>query len=349
MDNKISVVIPCFNGEKYIVESVNSILNQKHVSEFIEIIVVDDGSTDGSFKVIKEKFGNFKNIKLLKEPHRGIVGTVSKGLEFATGSFIALQGADDISKPERIEKELNVLLDNKDIGLVFSDTSIISKNGERLYDSFWEFAKINPKRGKPIFELLKGNFASGGTFLFRKEILNFATPIPSFLPFEDWWIALIAATFSKIEYLNDQLVYYRFHGGNAVLKVNDSLKEDYIQLEDYAKLYENLSKNLENHIQMLETFQERLKLFDDFINKQEKNKILNYTIKIKNSLMDSRKFTQIRVSLYKDRNFISRLNHFLKLTKNVNKYPKKVGYIKDFIYFISPTLAIKIIKNMKAR
>ncbi|MCL4408012.1 MAG: glycosyltransferase [Thermotogae bacterium] len=344
MDNKISVIIPCFNHQDYITESINSILNQENVSELIEVIVVDDGSTDDSFKVVKEKFGNFKNVKLLKEPHRGIVGTVSKGLEIATGSLIALQGADDISKPERIEKELNVLLDNKNIGLVFSDASVINKNGERLYDSYWKFAKINPKRGNPVFELLKGNFASGGTFLFRKEILNFAIPIPSFLPFEDWWIVLIAATFSKIEYLNDQLLYYRFHGGNTALKVNDFFTEDYM------KLYENIViKNLEYRIQFLEAFQERLKLFDDFIDKQEKDKILNYAIKIKNSLTNLRKLTQIRAALYKDRNFISRFNHFLKLTKNVNKYSRKIGYIKDFVYLISPILAIKIIKNMKVR
>lgn len=213
----VSVVIPCYNAAHFIRDSIQSLLDQ-HLDDSIvlEIIVVDDGSCDGSAELVSTIFQRYDCVTLYREPHRGIVPTVVRGLELARGKFIALQGADDISHTNRLQLQLQLLNRNNRIGLVYSDLEVIDIHGHLLADSFWTLTGILPERGRPIRRLLDGNFVSGGTLLFRRELLDCALPIPPFLPFEDWWLAFCAALVSEIDYLPRKLVQYRRHDTNVV-------------------------------------------------------------------------------------------------------------------------------------
>lgn len=101
--SKVSVLIPVFNVEKYIKDSVQSIRNQTYKN--IEIIVIDDGSTDDTFGVVAKIAESDKRIKLFKnEKNIGIVKTLNRALELSTGEYIARMDGDDISELDRIEK-----------------------------------------------------------------------------------------------------------------------------------------------------------------------------------------------------------------------------------------------------
>ena len=108
---KISVVMPAYNAEKYIGESIDSILNQTY-GDF-EFIIINDGSRDSTKEIILSYSDN-RIVYLENEINSGIVVTLNKGLKYATGEYIARMDADDIAVAERLEKQIEFMEKNKD-------------------------------------------------------------------------------------------------------------------------------------------------------------------------------------------------------------------------------------------
>lgn len=103
---KISVVMPAYNAEKYIGKSIDSILNQTY-GDF-EFIIINDGSKDSTKEIILSYSDN-RIVYLENEINSGIVVTLNKGLEYATGEYIARMDADDIAVAERLEKQIEFM------------------------------------------------------------------------------------------------------------------------------------------------------------------------------------------------------------------------------------------------
>ena len=101
---QVSVVMPVYNAERYLREAVESILNQTFTD--FEFIIIDDGSTDGSLKILREYADNDPRIRLISRENRGTAGTLNEGIELAKGPLIARMDADDISLPERLERQI---------------------------------------------------------------------------------------------------------------------------------------------------------------------------------------------------------------------------------------------------
>lgn len=111
MNPKISIIIPCFNAETYLVDAINSILNQTYKN--LEIICIDDGSTDNTFEVLKSFLQVDERIKVYKnEKNIKLIQTLNKGIDIASGEYIARMDADDIAYPEKFEKQIRYLIDN---------------------------------------------------------------------------------------------------------------------------------------------------------------------------------------------------------------------------------------------
>ena len=110
----ISVIMPCYNREKYIVEAIESILNQTYTN--FEFIIIDDCSTDNTFEIVKEYAKKDNRILALKkDKNYCYVHSLNKGIEIAKGKYIARMDDDDISLPERFEKQVEFLEKNEDI------------------------------------------------------------------------------------------------------------------------------------------------------------------------------------------------------------------------------------------
>lgn len=123
----ISVIIPVYNVEKYIAKALNSICNQTHTN--LQIIVVDDCSTDKTYEIVQGIARLDSRILLLKnEVNSRIVKTLNFALTYAKGDFIARMDGDDISAPERLEKQLNFLIENPDYALVGSHVYTIDES-----------------------------------------------------------------------------------------------------------------------------------------------------------------------------------------------------------------------------
>jgi teichuronic acid biosynthesis glycosyltransferase TuaG len=103
----ISICLPTYNRAEYIAESINSVLNQTYTDW--EMIIVDDGSTDSTDKVLAYYTKKYPKIKSVKTKNQGIAAARNKALSLATGRYIAVMDSDDLMSPERLEKELKAL------------------------------------------------------------------------------------------------------------------------------------------------------------------------------------------------------------------------------------------------
>lgn len=122
----VSIVMPVFNDEKYLSSAIRSILSQSY--EFIELIVVNDGSTDNSLKIANHYANCDKRVKILDRPSLGISSALNAGFSAACGAYIARMDSDDIALPNRIEKQLFLLDRNPDIGICGSLAYLLNKD-----------------------------------------------------------------------------------------------------------------------------------------------------------------------------------------------------------------------------
>src|SRR4051794_19904090 len=110
----ISVILPAFNAEPYLEESINSILNQTYTN--FELIVINDGSTDGSLATMERLAACDKRIKVVNnEKNLGLIATLNKGLSLSLGDFIARQDGDDISHLQRFKRQLEFLQAHEEV------------------------------------------------------------------------------------------------------------------------------------------------------------------------------------------------------------------------------------------
>lgn len=136
---KISVMMGIFNTpKKFIKTAIDSILNQTYQN--FELIICNDGCTDDTFEYIKKEYGEIKKVKLVEnEQNKGLAYTLNHCLKVAEGEYIARMDGDDISLPTRFEKQVKVLEENKEIGLVNCNIDIFDQNGifnERIFNEY---------------------------------------------------------------------------------------------------------------------------------------------------------------------------------------------------------------------
>jgi glycosyltransferase involved in cell wall biosynthesis len=127
----VSVLIPTYNVEKYIQSAIECVINQTHRD--IEIIVVDDGSTDGTYSVLERIKSFEQRLKLFSnKENSGIVKTLNFGLSLCTGEYIVRMDGDDLCDSSKFERQLEFLLNNKDVALVGCDVICIDENNNVL-------------------------------------------------------------------------------------------------------------------------------------------------------------------------------------------------------------------------
>lgn len=220
---KISVVIPSYNHALYIGSAIQSVLTQS--LNDLELIVVDDGSSDDSVKIIQSIQDT--RIRLVVQENRGAHAAINRGLEMSTGEFCAILNSDDRYHPTRLEKLSKLLDAEPEIGLSGSYIEIIDPQGKvtgvkQGYQNMEPWLLPNPKRsfraGNDLHAaLLTENYlATTSNFVFRRELCQ---TIGGFRPLRythDWDFALRAARQSRIELVPEALLQYRIHPTNTI-------------------------------------------------------------------------------------------------------------------------------------
>ncbi len=160
---RISVIIPCYNNKPYIRECLNSVLSQTF-SDY-EVIVVDDGSTDGTGEIIQNYL---PRVRYLRQSNQGPAAARNAGIEAASGEYIAFQDADDLWYPEKLEMQLKFMEANPRFAWAYSD--MCTFNEKQILQASW-FSDRPTHQGKVFEQLINNNFIPTITVMIKKEFL----------------------------------------------------------------------------------------------------------------------------------------------------------------------------------
>ena len=200
---KVSIVMPIYNVEKYISQSIESILNQEH--KCFELIIINDGSTDETENIVKTYLSDDR-IKYYNIGRLGKIKAFNLGYKYVTSDYICFFHGDDVMNSDFISSRLE--------HLIRSTKTLVACCGklETISDDNKYNLIIIPK-GK------KGSL-SGQAVMYKKQLTDIIFPIPEMLPNEDFWMKL------NVEYFSDELIHvdniiakYRIHEGNSFLSI----------------------------------------------------------------------------------------------------------------------------------
>ena len=204
----VSIALCTFNGEQYLSPQLQSILAQTYAR--LEVVVLDDGSTDGTLELLEEHARRDARIRLHRNDQRlGFIRNFERAITLCTGELIALSDQDDIWHPEKIERLLRRLNGHL---LVYHDSELIDADGSPLGKQITDLGACI--RGHHPLAFIFGNCVSGHSLLFRRELVPHLLPFPTCF-YHDQWLALVASSLGTIEFVEDCLVQYRRHESAA--------------------------------------------------------------------------------------------------------------------------------------
>lgn len=281
---KISIVMSTYNetGEE-LKDAINSILGQTFKD--YEYIIVLDNPNNEEHKIIVEKFANQDSrIKyIINKENIGLASSLNKGIDLAKGKYIARMDADDISMPERLEKEYNFLEGHKEISIVSTNKIIINQDGKELYK-----AKKLPTQDKYIKKLLKYmSVIVHPSVMFRKEDIIKLNKYRNFKMSQDYdlWMRAYCKGL-KFGIINEYLIKYRVRDNNIS---NSNPIRQWIIHEYILKLYkQRIKKGTDQFSEKdLEKYLQKEGANDE---KQKENfkRGMNYIEEFKSSLRDKK-------------------------------------------------------------
>lgn len=196
-----------FNSEKYIGHAIQSVLDQTYTN--LELIIVDDGSTDNTFTVING-FQDSRITLINNNNNRGIPFSRNKALEASNGQYIAVLDADDISLNIRIHEQVKFLENNPSFGLVGGLCEIIDKNGNNM--NIYQGKIMTPEES--MVHLLFKNCFTHSTIMYKKDVIKVYGFNNEFDVCEDYDLIVNVAQKNKVQNLNKVVSQYRIHKNN---------------------------------------------------------------------------------------------------------------------------------------
>lgn len=211
----VSVIMPCFNHEKYVAKSIESVLNQTY--DNIEFIVLDNGSTDNSYEVIKRYEGKID--KILQLPKNDIYRASNILRETSQGEYIAFMTSDDWWKPDKIEKQMEVLIANPQVKACFTWAELVDDEGTVIDQGDNRTFGASNKTRAEWFEklIISGNcLAYPSAIVERKTYLEMLNKTIAFWQLADYYLWLVFLLEHDICVIEENLVCFRWHisGGN---------------------------------------------------------------------------------------------------------------------------------------
>lgn len=158
----LSVVIPAYNVEKYILPAVRSALSQE--VESMEVIVVNDGSTDSTAEVVSSIRDD--RLRIISQANRGLAGTRNTGIRHSRGKYVAFLDGDDVWFPHKIRKQLELMESDANLGFTYTFSAYINERGERS-GQLW----ITSVREPSFMDFIKRNHVLASSVVARKDCL----------------------------------------------------------------------------------------------------------------------------------------------------------------------------------
>ncbi|GGH23632.1 glycosyltransferase family 2 protein [Mucilaginibacter phyllosphaerae] len=238
----VSVALCTYNGEKYLAQQLDSILSQTYAN--LEVIIVDDCSTDGTFALAQQFAAKDSRIRCIRNTDNiGFNKNFEKAIQLAQGDFIAISDQDDIWEPQKIQVLVDGIADN---WLIFSNSAFITETGQAAPGTLLNNFKLDTLDFRNILLL---NYVTGHTCLVARSFLQYVVPFPP-AGYYDWWMGFVALYHHKITYTDQILTRYRIHQRSVIQNVMSNEKRTFELIDFKTTLtmlanfagYKNLAK-----------------------------------------------------------------------------------------------------------
>lgn len=225
----VSVVIPVYNGARFLRTAVDSVLAQTYAP--VEVIAVDDGSTDDSPTVLAS-YGD--RVHVIRQRNSGVSAARNVGVRQAAGAFVAFLDQDDWWLPTKVGRQVEQFATDADLGLVHTDVAYYDEPSAAYVEGWLDASGPGQLVGRCYDRLLQGNAISNSSVMVRKAVLDavggFNTEIRR-NTIQDYDLWLRVARRSAFGYLPDRLTVYRLHPGQGMWHTRNSLAEELHMLE----------------------------------------------------------------------------------------------------------------------
>lgn len=209
---KVSVIIPAYQCELFIKETLDSIFSQTYKD--FEVIVVNDGSSDNTAQILLD-YQPKQNLFVFEQSNLGPSAARNNGIKRCSGEYIAFIDADDLWLPDKLEKQVAILEQNPETILVYSDTFFFDIN--KWKDTSFDFAP--PYKGMIFEQLFVNNFIPLLTVLIRRNTLDKVGLFDEeIIGPEDYDLWLRSSQFGKVDFINEPLAVYRINFGQLSKK-----------------------------------------------------------------------------------------------------------------------------------
>lgn len=241
MEENIDILLATYNGEKYIEEQIESILNQTYKN--INLIISDDCSTDNTRKILTEYTQKDKRITVyFQNENQGYIKNFEFLLKQVKNPYYMLSDQDDVWLPEKVEKSIKTLKE-KNVDFVFGDLEVVDQNLNTIYSSFGDFMLLNRKIKRCINSYKLNylyNCVTGCTILGKSSFIKEILPIPSKSKYvvHDYWMGLIMSLKGKIAYIPEKYIKYRQHGNNQI--GTNKISHGFKKLDQVRELFINV-------------------------------------------------------------------------------------------------------------
>ena len=226
---QVTVLMPVYNGERYVGAAIESILGQTF-GDF-ELLVIDDGSSDASLSVIRGYAARDARLRVVSRESRGLVATLNEGLELARGTYLARMDCDDLSVPERLQTQLDFMRAHPDHALCGSNALIINHRGRLL--AYWS-VPVEDAQSFRVFSCFSAPFAHSSAFIrlacLRADDFRYSEHCPHVEDFELWGRV---SRRHPCAVLDEKLVMWRNHNAGICNRLADK------QMDEIARIVDN--------------------------------------------------------------------------------------------------------------
>ncbi|HIP25042.1 MAG TPA: glycosyltransferase family 2 protein, partial [Archaeoglobus profundus] len=224
----ISIVMSVYNGEKYLVESMESILDQTYRN--FEFIIIDDGSTDSSLQIIQSYREKDNRIILISRENKGLPYSLNEGIRLSKGKYIARMDADDISLPRRLEEQIIFMEKNRDIGICGCSILDLDTNSKWILTSYDKRLKVEL--------LFLSAFAHPSVMIDRKMMIeNNLFYNETFFQSQDFELWTRMAEHTKFANLKTPLLRYRILEDSISRVADKNIEERYLVIKSIFEIY----------------------------------------------------------------------------------------------------------------
>jgi glycosyltransferase involved in cell wall biosynthesis len=229
----VSVIIPVYNGERHLAETIDSVIAQTY-SDW-ELIAVNDGSPDSSLSILEEYGKRMPDrITVITVKNGGVSRARNTAVTAARGTYVAFLDQDDLWAPEKLDLQVEMFARDKNLGLVFTNTTIIDETGSIIRENVLKYGEEH--RGNVFEYLLFDNFIGISTVMLKRELFVATGGFdPRFSLAEDYDLLLKVTQNAPADYIDNPLLHYREHTESGTHTKVGRLIDEALTISDYWK------------------------------------------------------------------------------------------------------------------